>query len=369
MAITNPNKLINVSELKYFEGKLALKYQGKAISIEGINATTVEGALAELKGAIAGSDVDFEKLETPNTGMLATYRFTKGSGASAKTMDIDIEKDHMRAIVGFVTITESGGKYYDGATEVTADDGVTHAGVYLKSSEIDASGTALGIYKYADASAVIEYLTVGDQTGKAVTLTISNNQITADIADGAIGKAKLATAVQNSLGLADTAYQKPTGGIPAADLAESYKTQQTAVVSPTAEGNATAFIDTISQNANGEITATKKTIPSASASAAGLMSSADFSKLAALPSNDDLTTALGNKKDKQTAVTDPTAGSTPGLAFIATISQNANGEITATKENIQAASASQNGVMSAAHYSKLEAIAYAADSDIDEIFA
>lgn len=49
--------------------------------------------------------------------------------------------------------------------------------------------------------------------------------------------------------------------------------------SPTADGNATSFIDTISQAKDGQITATKKTIPNATTSAAGLMSSADKTKL------------------------------------------------------------------------------------------
>lgn len=42
--------------------------------------------------------------------------------------------------------------------------------------------------------------------------------------------------------------------------AGSYKTTQTAVSDPTANGNAIAFIDTISQNANGEVSVTKKTV-------------------------------------------------------------------------------------------------------------
>lgn len=52
----------------------------------------------------------------------------------------------------------------------------------------------------------------------------------------------------------------------------SYKVKQTAKSSPSASGNATAFIDTISQDANGVITATKKNVPTmggASSSAAG----------------------------------------------------------------------------------------------------
>ena len=54
MSLTNPNKLINVQELSYFEGKLAGKYQAQTISVTGISATTVEGALGELATAIAG---------------------------------------------------------------------------------------------------------------------------------------------------------------------------------------------------------------------------------------------------------------------------------------------------------------------------
>ena len=45
-----------------------------------------------------------------------------------------------------------------------------------------------------------------------------------------------------------------------------YKTKQTAKTSPTASGTATAFIDTISQDENGVITATKKNVQTASTS-------------------------------------------------------------------------------------------------------
>ena len=44
------------------------------------------------------------------------------------------------------------------------------------------------------------------------------------------------------------------------DLSGAYKPLQTAKTSPTASGNTTAFIDTISQDANGVITATKKNV-------------------------------------------------------------------------------------------------------------
>lgn len=192
----------------------AIGFTGTGASGNGFAAATdnVEKALIELMQKANGADVNFEKLATPNTGKLATYRFTKGTGATAQSMDIDLEKDLMRAIVGFVTITEGegadAGKYFDGQTEVGAADGVTGAGVYLKSNEVDASGAATGVVKYADASSVIEYLSLGNQTGKVVTLSIVDNKITADIADKAVTKAKLEQSVQDSLDLADSALQE-----------------------------------------------------------------------------------------------------------------------------------------------------------------
>lgn len=71
---------------------------------------------------------------------------------------------------------------------------------------------------------------------------------------------------------------------PSPDLT-GYKTKQTAVTDPTASGTAVAFIDSISQNANGVVTPTKKTVANAVAStsgaggSAGLMTAADKEKL------------------------------------------------------------------------------------------
>lgn len=59
---------------------------------------------------------------------------------------------------------------------------------------------------------------------------------------------------------------------------------------------------------------------------------------------DNIKTLLLGKKDKQTAVSDPTASGTV-LSFIDTISQNANGEITATKKTVQEAGANQRGIV------------------------
>ena len=170
------------------------------------STTNVEEALIELAGKANSDVVTFEVLQTPNAGKLKSYRFTKGTGASATTMDIDIEKDLLNGTFQLVTITESGGKYYDGSTEVTAAQGVKGAGVYMKYNSNAAGETET--FSYADMSRCIEYLTVGDQTGKVVTLAIDpqTHTITADIADGTLTEAKLDSAVQTKLSHAETAY-------------------------------------------------------------------------------------------------------------------------------------------------------------------
>lgn len=166
----------------------------------------VEDALIELAGKAANDAVSFEVLQNPNTGKLKSYRFTKGTGAGATTMDIDIEKDLLNGTFQLVTITENDGHYYDGQTEVTAAQGVTGTGVYMKYNSNAAGETET--FSYADMSSCIEYLSTGNQTGKVVTLAIDpqTHTITADIADGAIGEAKLASDVQTKLGHAETAF-------------------------------------------------------------------------------------------------------------------------------------------------------------------
>lgn len=75
--------------------------------------------------------------------------------------------------------------------------------------------------------------------------------------------------------------------------------------------------------------------------------------------------AAGSYKTTQTAVTDPSTGNaTNTYEFIATISQNANGEISATKQAVRTASASQSGLMSSADYSKLSAISATVSGDV-----
>lgn len=123
-----------------------------------------------------------------------------------------------------------------------------------------------------------------------VTVNPSKKQISATKFKGALeGNADTASAAASGSAL-ETAIAAKASKVASAtegnfaaldangDLVDSghkhgdYKTKQTAKTDPTASGTGVTFIDTIAQNANGEITATKKTVRTmgaASSSAAG----------------------------------------------------------------------------------------------------
>jgi hypothetical protein len=292
MAITNPNRVVKVSQLSYFKTKADALYQTKAIAaITGLSAETVEAALAELLGKI---------------NALPSAIVPKGSKAFA---GLAPATDLAAANVGFMwNITD--------AFTTTSDfaEGAGHsipagANVYVA----NVGTTAEPSYKYDIFQGMYDLSGYALKSEMSVTPGEGANadKTTIQLKSGLT--ATVLTAHQDITGKAD----KDTDAV---------------------EGNFAAF----DSNGNPVDSGHKHS---------------DYQ-------------AAGNYKTTQTAVTDPSAGTDTDVdEFIATIEQNANGEITATKQKVRAASASQSGLMSSAHYSKLEAIAYAENSDIDEMFA
>jgi hypothetical protein len=285
MAITNPTKYVSVQRLQRFESKLAQKYQTQAIAaITGLSAETVEAALAELLGKIQAlpsaivpkGTRTFSQL-APATDLAAgslgfmwnisdafttTADFAEGAGHS-----IPAGANVYVANVG--TAAEPSYKYdiFQGMYDLS--------GYALKSEMSITDGTG------ADA----DKTTIQLKSGLSKQVLIAHQDIS--------GKAdKVSSATAGNFAGLDANGNLVDSGSKASDFqaAGDYKTTQTAVSDPTADGNAAAFIDSISQNANGEITVTKKNVQAASATQAGLMSAADFSKLAALQecSDDDI---------------------------------------------------------------------------------
>lgn len=96
-----------------------------------------------------------------------------------------------------------------------------------------------------------------------------------------------------------TSVNGETGAVTLTAEDVNAKAVQTPVTDPTASGNAVAFIDSISQNAQGVIVPTKKTVPNASTMAPGLMSAADKVKLDGIS---------GEMADKASAIVDTASG-------------------------------------------------------------
>lgn len=298
-SITNPNNLIDVGLLNYFEGKIASKYQTQAIAaITGLSAETVEGAIAELLGKIQAlpsaiipkGTRTFSQL-APSTDLVAGsvgFMWNISDGFTT-TADFAEGAGHVigagaNVYVANVGTAQSPSYKYD------IFQGMYDLSIYKTIDSLKSKGSATqGVYFDSDGNAQLMTYQVNktvpsdavftDTTYSSLTAAEGGTDVSLvttgekylwnakyDLPTGGIPASDLAQAVQDLLTLAGTAYQKPSGGIPATDLAEQYKTKQTAASDPTASGTSLTFIATLTQNANGEVTATKKTVQVASTS-------------------------------------------------------------------------------------------------------
>ena len=289
MAITNPTKYVSVQRLGRFETKLAAKYQTQAISaITGLSAETVEAALAELLGKIQAipsaiipkGTRTFSQL-APSTDLAAGNLGFMWNISDAFTTTSDFAEGAGNSI-------PAGANVYVANVGTTAEPSYKYdifQGMY------DLSGYALkSEMAITDVS--------GDATKKEITLKSGLSQEVVIAHQDISGKAdKDADAVANNIAIFDSNGNPVDSG----HALSEYKTQQTAVSDPSADGTGITFIDSISQNANGEITPHKKTVQGASASSAGvggadgLMSASDKEKLNGLLecSDDDIDSIFG----------------------------------------------------------------------------
>jgi len=284
MALTNPTKYVSVQRLQRFETKLAAKYQTQAIAaITGLTAQTVEAALAELLGKIQA---------------IPSAIVPKGSKAFAGLVPAT---DLVAGCLGWMwNITDAftttadfaegaGHSIPAGANVYVANTGTAAEPVYkydIFQGMYDLSGYAL------KSEMAIEAVD-GDATKKNITLKSGLSQQVLVAHQDISGKADKDTdAVADNIAIFD-ANGNP---VDSSHALSEYKTKQTAVNDPSADGTGVDFIDSISQDANGVITPHKKTVQTVSASTsgvggqAGLMTAAQAEQLAGLQecSDDDI---------------------------------------------------------------------------------
>lgn len=306
MSLTNPQKYVSVQRLSHFEAKLALKYQTQAISaITGLNAETVEAALAELLSKIQAVPTaivpkgtkTFAQL-SPSTDLVAANLGFMYNISDAFTTTADFAEGAGHSIPA-------------GANVYVANVGTAAEPVYkydIFAGMYDLSGYAL------KSEMAIENVQ-GDSTKKNITLKSGLSQEVVVAHQDISGKAdKDTSATSGNLAKFDASGNPVDSSIAADDIAtkdadavegniaefdgngnpvdsghalSEYKTKQTAVTDADAptSGNAVTFVDSVTQDANGEISVHKKTVYSASPSTSGtggqdgLMAAADKEKL------------------------------------------------------------------------------------------
>ena len=142
------------------------------------------------------------KLGTASQGAAASYKLQKYVGGTGSPVDvgatIDIPKD---------MVVSSGQVVTKGAPQ--EGDPWPYAGTFIELTLANASEDKL----YIDVAGLIEYVTSGSQVGDMVVIAIDGqHRVTATITDGTVTKAKLASGVQASLDLADSAVQSVAEG-------------------------------------------------------------------------------------------------------------------------------------------------------------
>ena len=175
-------------------------------------ATTVVGYVDEKVGAIP-AQTNYSVTVTPSTVEGLAKRYTIHQDASGLDVNIDIPTD---------MVVKKG-------EVVTNPEGLT-AGTYLVLTLANATNDKV----YIDVGNLIEYVTSGSGANDMVKIAVSaDHKVTASITDGSITKAKLATAVQNSLNNADSAIQQGdlTSALASyaktADVAKDYVAKET----------------------------------------------------------------------------------------------------------------------------------------------
>ena len=106
-------------------------------------------------------------------------------------------------------------------------------------------------------------------------------------------------AVSGVKGDAESTYRTGNVNLTAANIGA--KAVQNAVSDPTASGTGLTFIDSITQDAQGVITPTKKTVQTATQSADGVMSSTDKTKLDGIAAGAEVNTITGVKGEEESS--------------------------------------------------------------------
>lgn len=272
MALTDAQKakLIKLGQLAKFKELADAKYQDAISDLSTIRSGAAAGATA------------YQKPQTgiPSTDLAqAVQDAITAAGSALQPSDIAELTNKVSALEGLITADDPRGaidKFNEIVAFLDGIDATTLDGIL---STIN-SNIAAKYTKPADGIPATD-LAQAVQDNLALAATAVQSADIAGLAE------KDADAVVGNIAQFDANGNPVDSGHALSEYqpAGNYKTRQSAVEDPTASGTAVAFIDTFAQDANGEVTVTKKTVVGATASSggvggnAGLMSATDKEKL------------------------------------------------------------------------------------------
>lgn len=289
MAISNPTKYVSVQRLGRFEAKLAQKYQTQAITaITGLSAETVEAALAELLGKIQAipsavipkGTRTFSQL-APSTDLVAGSLGYMWNISDAFTTTADFAEGAGHSIpAGANVYVANVGTAQSPSYKYDIFAGMYDLSGYALKSEMsvtpgtgtDADKTTIQLKSGTSATVLTQHQDITGKADKVASATAGNLaklDSNGNLVDAGIAATDVATIDSDAVEGNFAAFDANGNPVDSGHKHSDYKTKQTAVNDPSADGTGLAFIDSISQDANGEITPHKKTVANVSASTSG----------------------------------------------------------------------------------------------------
>lgn len=393
MAIERDDKLLNGAGLEKYTELLKLHLDGVTTTIAGDITTAVTTAVNAATTALIGdatSDGDtlgkledrIDSIEEDALPLLSTV-ITEVYGNTAGTDPSRI--DNLEDAVNGITTTAIPG-IQDQITALTTSLTTTYktlqevkentapTGTYFIGIGQNTQGVITAITATFPTAATTTQGMVTMDSGATTSVVYDKEQVDS-IISGIEGTIDGITTTISGISTTVDGLTTIIGDI-TTPLDETFKALQsaTALTAPTGE-----YISGITQDAQGVVgitTLALPTVPTASSTTPGLVTvvgvtnptgtayevyskekldellddviGGDLSGIdGRLSDLEGSTTGVGAKR-LQAAVSSPTAGSSPVIEFIDTISQNANGDITATKQAVRTAAANVSGIVSLA---------------------
>ena len=330
----------------------------------------------------AGVPTEITTLSIGTTGNAATATKATQDASGNVITSTYATKSELTALSNKVT----NAMHFIGTTTTAISDGSTTSSIVVDRSTVAAAKGDVVLYNG------YEYVWTGsawEQLGQEGSFAIKGSIVNADIADNAaIAQSKI-SGLSTKLGEIDDSISNHGGRLTSVESTASTastnassalaKIEALDVSAPTASGTGTAFITSVSQT-NGKISASKASLPTATAAASGAASGGtagivslsssvasssesvaatskavktayDLANTANTTANSAASTASTASTNATSALnqigamdlTDPTASGT-ATSFIATVSQT-DGKVTATKANLPTASTSVVGIV------------------------